>query len=396
MIRPTWYLLLIMAIMLGAFFEMTWLILFALVALGVLLIAHLWNQAALKNIVYKRRWHYRRGFPGEQFDIRIETENQKLLPVSWLRVSDAWPLNVGPTDPNILAPSHIPNEGFLVSLHSLRWFQRASRSYTLALKKRGIYQLGPYTLQSGDLLGMYESTREVEDLEYITVFPELLSFRTLDLPTDDPFGDRRSERRLFEDPNRPIGVRAYHPEDDFRRIHWPATARTGELQVKVYQPVTSRVMVVCLNVSTMAHHWLGTSPDLLEHLVKTCATIVYQGMQDGYAVGLYSNGSLAHSDQPFRIPPGRSHGQLATLLQALAGATSFVTGSFENFMSINMSQIPYGATVVLVTAFVSPELLEILLRLKRYRAHITLISLEKSPPPALPGILSVHMPYPVA
>lgn len=393
MIRPSWFLLLIMTIVLGSVFGLAWLVTFGLIAMGILGVGHLWNRFSLSAVSYRRRWRYRRGFPGETLDIRIETENNKPLPVSWLRVSDTWPVDVGPQDKSILAPSHVPTEGYLVGLHSLRWFQRASRAYTLLLQKRGVYQLGPYTMQSGDLLGMYESSRAVEDLEYITVFPELLSFRTLSLPADDPFGDRRSRRRLFEDLNRPMGVRDYHPEDDFRRIHWPATARTGELQVKVYQPVSSQVMVVCLNVTTMGHHWLGTYPELLEHLVKTCATVVYQGVQDGYAVGLYSNGSLAHSDQPFRIQPGRSQNQLSLLLQALAGVTSFVTGTFESFMSRAMPRIPYGATVVVVTAFVSAELLEILLHLKRYRTHITLLSLENTPPPNLPGIQVIHMPF---
>ena len=62
-------------------------------------------------------------------------------------------------------------------------------------------------------------------------------------------------------------------------------------------------MVVCLNVSTQLHYWLGVDSERLEYLVKVAATLVYQGIQDGYSVGLLSNGCLAHSDQPFHIPP---------------------------------------------------------------------------------------------
>ena len=32
----------------------------------------------------------------------------------------------------------------------------------------------------------------------------------------------------------------------------------------------------------------------------------FQAVEDGYSVGLFSNSCLAHADQPFRIPPGRS------------------------------------------------------------------------------------------
>jgi uncharacterized protein (DUF58 family) len=393
MISSSLYLLLVLVLVAGAAFGQAWLVTFSLSVLIVLLLARAWNHYALEGITYQRRWRYRRGFPGEQFDMRIDIENNKLLPVSWMRVTDSWPQTVGPEDTSILAPSHIPNQGFLVSLYSLRWFQRATRQYTLLLRQRGLYRVGPYTLASGDLLGINRSEKEVEDYEYITVFPELLDPRSLNLPTEDPFGDRRTKKRLFEDPNQPMGIRAYHPEDDFRRIHWAATARTGSLQVKVYQPVSSRMMVVCMNVSTMAYNWLGTAPMLLEQLVKTCATIVYQAVQDGYAVGLYSNGCLAHADQPFRIQPGKSSGQLSLLLQALAGVTSYVTGSFESFL-VNVSpQIPYGARLVVVTAFVTPDLINILMKLNRHRSEITLISLETTPPAALPGITTIHLPF---
>jgi uncharacterized protein (DUF58 family) len=55
-------------------------------------------------------------------------------------------------------PSHIPKQGFLVNLYSLRWHQRITRSYTLVFHKRGIYQIGPLMLQAGDLFGMYEQS----------------------------------------------------------------------------------------------------------------------------------------------------------------------------------------------------------------------------------------------
>jgi uncharacterized protein (DUF58 family) len=84
----------------------------------------------------------------------------------------------------------------------------------------------------------------MEAVEKVTVFPEMISLSDINLQAEDPFGDRRSRRRLFEDPNRPMGVREYHPEDELRHIHWPATARTNQLQVKVYQPVSSQVMML--------------------------------------------------------------------------------------------------------------------------------------------------------
>ena len=40
------------------------------------------------------------------------------------------------------------------------------------------------------------------------------------------------------DPLRTVGVRDYHPEDSFRHLHWKATARAQQLQVRVFEPTT--------------------------------------------------------------------------------------------------------------------------------------------------------------
>jgi hypothetical protein len=46
--------------------------------------------------------------------------------------------------------------------------------------------------------------------------PTLLPLQELDLSPEYPIGDKRSRRRISEDPNQVMGVRDNHPEDDFR------------------------------------------------------------------------------------------------------------------------------------------------------------------------------------
>ncbi len=63
------------------------------------------------------------------------------------------------------------------------------------------------------------------EIDRLTVFPALLPLEELHLSPEYPIGDQRSRKRISEDPNQVMGVRDYHPEDNFRRLHWPATAR---------------------------------------------------------------------------------------------------------------------------------------------------------------------------
>lgn len=352
-----------------------------------------WRKAALKGLDYRRKLHYRRGFPGETIELRVQVENRKPLPLSWVKAQDALPAAVGPSDEQLLTLTHIPELGLLESVFSLRWFERDRRDYELLLRKRGLYRIGPLALASGDLFGLFEISREDEYYDYLTVFPTPLPFDELRLPSDDPFGDRRSRRRLYEDPNQPMGVRDYHPEDDFRRIHWPATAHTGQLQVRVYQPISARVMVICLNVSTFSRYWEGIYPDLLEHLLSVTATLAQQGLRDGYRVGLISNGTLAHADQPFRVPPGRSREQLAHLLSVLASVTPIVTGSFDRFLMAEAPRLPFGATLVVVTALLTPEIQEALLRLKEHGHRLTIFSFSDQVPQEIPGMTIYHRPF---
>jgi uncharacterized protein (DUF58 family) len=388
-----WFAALVMIFIVGMILRSPYLIALPLCLLVILLLANWWQKRSLNEIIYRRRWKYTRAFPGESNPVRIEIENHKLLPLSWLRIQDPWPKMVGPEDEDVLAPSHIQGQGFLTHVFSLRWFERTQRSYNLMFRKRGSYTVGPAQVESGDLFGIYSSSRKIGEGERLTVFPALIPLENVSLPPENPFGDLRSRRRLFEDPNRPIGVREYHPSDGFRRVHWPATAKTGQLQVKLFQPTSAQVMVLCLNVATYHRYWEGVFPALLEYLLSTAATLLSMGVENDYRVGMISNGCLANSDQPFRIPPGQSPHQLSRLLEALAGVTPVVVAPFDRFLLREIPKVPYGAALVVLSAVITPGLSETLVRLKRHERRITLISLAETEPPLIPGVPSIHLPY---
>jgi uncharacterized protein (DUF58 family) len=355
-------------------------------------VAGLWNHHALDDIRYQRRFHYRRAFPEETSHVDLVIENNKLLPITWLRVADNWPDAVTLDENAYQEPT--ADEGYrdLVHLFSLRWFGRMRRRYELTFNQRGVYPVGPVKLESGDPFGIFEKYAVHRQIEYLTVYPRILPLNDLKLKPEDPFGDIASRRRIYEDPSRPIGVRAYHPEDGLRRVNWPATARTGELQSRVLQPISAQVMMVCLNVTTFPDRWQGINPELLERVINISATVIHRAIHDGYSVGLLSNGGMTHSDQPYSLAPGRSPQQLSWLLQALAGVIPISTLSFEKYLLKAMPGLPYGSTMVVISAVHSQLLSETLLRLKHYRGSITYLSLDEDTPAEIPGIRVICLP----
>ena len=360
--------------------------------LVVVAVAWSWSRGALQHVAYIRRFEHRRVFPGEQIALQIVIENRKLLPLAWIQVQDEWPLPVGPVDENRLSAAPIPDEGLLINNYTLRWYQRVRRRLPLLARQRGVYQIGPAYAVSGDPFSLFERGRVLAPPERLIVYPEIKSLPELGLPVKDPLGDFHTQQRLFEDPNRIMGVRDYRPEDDLRHIHWKATARVGELQTRVYEPTRSISMVLCLNVATFERYWQGVWPEMLEYLVTTTASLAYWGVSQDYAVGVVANGTLAHADQPFRVLPGRSRDQLMRILETLAGVSFFVSADYNEFLSEESPRLPWGATLVLVTAYLNEAIRASILRLRDSGRRQVLIMLGKEAPAGIPGVLTHHLP----
>jgi uncharacterized protein (DUF58 family) len=152
-------------------------------------------------------------------------------------------------------------------------------------------------------------------------------------------------------------------------------------------------VVVFLNVATYPRHWMGFNPELLERAVSVSASIASYSADQRWSIGVFANGSVPRSDQPIRVPPGRSPDQLLRVLEALAAVTEFATGSIELLMNKESSSLPWSATFVLVTGVITEEMLAGLIRLKVAGRRVTLVSLADEPPPKdLPGILAYHVP----
>ena len=359
--------------------------------LTVIPIAWWWKRRSLHRVEYERHLDKHCAFPGETFEMSVRITNRKFLPLSWLEINDEVPM-VLPLKEGALMPTHSPQVGTLDNVLSLRWFERVSRRYELECTARGVYTLGPVHLKSGDLFTVFEARETREGTDQIVVFPRIWPLEDLGLPSKEPFGERKAHRRLLEDPLRTIGVRDYQPEDDLRHIHWKATARRAQLQVRAFEPAETLTLVVFLNVSTLEHNWQGVIPELFERVISVVASIATWAVGHKYKVGIVANGCMYLSDQPIRVPAGRSPDQLAAILEALSHVTSFATLTIHDLLRWESPRLPWGATLVTVTATVTDELATTILHLRGAGRRMALVSLADEDPPELDGVATYHLP----
>lgn len=363
-----------------------------MIALGIVLllvvgVSTIWKNLSLFGVSYERIFDRNRVFPGEPIELTVVVQNDKALPLTWLRLRDELPVYPDTGDDELSMVGELTGKFTFQNIFTMQTHERVERKARLRFPKRGYYKIGPVTYESGDIFTLFTREREHKDIETLVVYPQIWPLEELGLPPKEPFGEVKVRHSLFSDPIRTRGVRDYRPEDRFRDVHWKATARRGHLQTKVYDPSTGMTMVVFLNVSTFARHWMGYDPDLLERAISVAASVANYGIQEGWGVGLYANGAVPNSDQPIRVPPSRSPDQLSNVLEALAAVTEFATGSIEMMLLRESPNLPWVSTIVLVTAVVTDEIMLVLLRLIEAGRRVVLIVLgDEAPSRIITGV----------
>jgi uncharacterized protein (DUF58 family) len=110
-----------------------------------------------------------------------------------------------------------------------------------------------------------------------------------DLSSRRPIGEVRLTHKLYEDPTRISGVREYQTGDPLNRVHWRATARTGTLHCKVYEPSTIAGLTLVLDFHDLGYPERG-EPHRSELAVTTAVSLAHAVYLMGQQVGLVSNG----------------------------------------------------------------------------------------------------------
>jgi uncharacterized protein (DUF58 family) len=323
---------------------------------GIYVLGRWWARRSLANVTLDRR-HDDRVFLGESFSVDVDVRNRGWLPVLWLRLSDTVPVD-------------LTSGSVLRQVLSLRPHEHLKLSYTLTGRRRGYYRVGPLTSLGGDLLGTatYETRQTAEDC--VIVYPKIIALQDLGFPSQSPFGILPSRERIFEDPMRIRGVRDYQAGDSLRRMDWKTSARVGSLQVRRFEPTIALETAVFLNLAAADY----PQPDrtaAAELGIVIAASLAVHLVEKRQAVGLVTNGSDPLS-QDLRAMPGlplrKGRAHLMDLLDLLARVEVAPEDRAEPFLDLlgrKSLGLPWGSTVVVVTAREVEGLLETLLAFRR-------------------------------
>ena len=347
-------------------------------------LAALWSRVSLAGVRCRRRVREGRLFPGESTELTLEIFNRKPLPLPWVKIDDEIPVALArDIDP---VPANRPGYYLLSRWASILWYRKVAWKCQLHGEKRGFYRLGSLTVTSGDIFGFYPRWRQFAFPDCVIVYPRIFPIEKLEIPSLHPMGESRSSRRIFQDPTRPIGLRDYRPQDSLKHIHWKASARRQELQVKVFEPTTTLKVSLSLSGDGYPPH-APRSEEEFELAASTAASIAHHLIDQGIPVGLISNGLQADTGQEIQIPPGGRRNQLMEILEALAKVTPRTRHSSETFLQRESESFPSGTTLILIASQIPDSFFRLLRDLKEKGTKLLLLRIGYQNETGFDGII---------
>lgn len=221
---------------------------------------------------------------GASVGVGMKISNRSGMWIPWMLVDEKIAkryTRLPPVALNLLAAT--------VQLLSLSPRKTTLHRYAIQASRRGYFQIGPTLLETGDLLGLHRSFKIANQPEYLTVLPKLKVLENLEVASRRPMGEMKVQDRVLEDPTLMTGLREYRSGDPMNKVHWKATARTGTLHTRVFQPtcVQGAMLMLDMHESTNPQRHEPIRTDLA---VLAAASIAHWLYQNTEPFGLVSNG----------------------------------------------------------------------------------------------------------
>ena len=238
---------------------------------------------------------------GDELEVESLFANASVIPVLWCRVVEKLPDHQRVSSERVVAcTSHTHTD----------WSEKH------VCHRRGRLQLGPTELVLGDPVGLFQAEREFSESTQILVHPRVIVLPETSYPQRSRRGNVQQRRRLRAEAKAPT-LRQYAYSDSHRLIHWPSTARQGELMVAELESEPGTRLTVILNLHGLDHIGEGAT-GTLEFAISVAGSLVAQTV---HASDQRQYGLLCAETETSVVSqaPGQGAGHMWAGLRLLAG-----------------------------------------------------------------------------
>ena len=218
---------------------------------------------------------------GDQLRTTYTLRNTSRLPKLWLEVHN----------PSTLP---IPLPGRAISLGTRRERSWVAR---VPLTRRGHFRVDPLQIRTGDPFGFFEANAAVGHGLTLVVYPRIERIPRWRLRAVSLEGSRSTPVRTQQTTPLATSIRPYAPGDAFNRIHWPSTARTGEIQVKEFDLEQTADVWLFVDLERRVQSGAGDDSSV-EVAVRVAAAVAERALSENRAVGLTDDRGRTSSTCP--------------------------------------------------------------------------------------------------
>lgn len=341
--------------------------------------AFIFTFFALDHISIERRSRYHKRQVGDLYEENLDIVNKSILPAFWMQIRDCSDLNVTQSKRII---------GYLGG--------RQSRIIRLSsiLQRRGNIALSPIEIITSDPLGCFYAIHQIRTEGSLIILPYRVDLSAVSVRKRQNEEGRSSKIAIHQNSMISGSVREYLDGDPFNRIHWPTTARRGNLHTKLPDESEQKIVWLCLDCNKKVqtnravrveeeqidfldaaklHSSYALPPDSFEAAVSITGSLATTWLKKGIAVG------LALNQQPFQlISPGygiRQQTEILNLLTFIRANSQHPLVALLNNLSprLNSSVICF-----LVTPDDSGELVQFAYQLKQRGIDIRIVAINKA------------------
>ncbi len=163
----------------------------------------------------------------------------------------------------------------------------ARAAYRIPTVRRGNYAIGPMITSLSDPFGLAQTSGELGAVDEVTVYPRIHDLASPPLGGGGlrTSADAVRARSVRLDGDEFAALREYEIGDDLRKVHWPATARTGELFIRQDASYREPHVIVVLDTRADAH-----DDESFEVAVEIVASLLVRLTRDGRRVAVRTTG----------------------------------------------------------------------------------------------------------
>ena len=296
------------------------------VALAVPL-SYFWTRSMVNELELEIVRRTQRVTQGQPLQGRVVVRSTTWVPKVWLEVEDRASI-----------PGHQQRRIVTLGARGV-----AAWSYATPARRRGLYELGPVTVVASDPFGFFRLSRTFGRPVTVLVYPNAPELPNFYIPPANLPGEGRFRRRTHNVTPNFAGVRRYEPGDSYNRIHWPATARTGDLMVKLFELDPASDVWIVLDLQRRVH--IGEDEDSTEETaVSVAASIARYFVAAHRSIGMIGFGDDLRVDEP-----DRGSDQYTRLLESLALAKASGDAPLDDLLLNESRRFGRHTTIVVVT-----------------------------------------------